>query len=266
MFKLSVSEALISRNKLIYNLAKNDFKKKFKGSYFGIFWAFANPLITILLYWFVFQIGFRSGVTTSGAPFVVWLICGMIPWFFFAEAFANATLSFAEYSFLVKKVVFKISILPIVKIVSSFFIHLFFLLFLFLILIIYGIYPDIYWFQVIYYIVGMVVLLVGASFITSSIVPFFKDMNQIVSIIVQIGFWLTPIVWSLDIAPSKYQFLFKLNPFYYIAEGYRDSFLNEVWFWEKPFETMYFWIVAFAILLIGGLLYKKLKPHFADVL
>lgn len=68
MFKLSVSEALISRNKLIYNLAKNDFKKKFKGSYFGIFWAFANPLITILLYWFVFQIGFRSGVTTSGAP------------------------------------------------------------------------------------------------------------------------------------------------------------------------------------------------------
>ncbi|WP_370872410.1 ABC transporter permease [Paenibacillus zeirhizosphaerae] len=254
------------RRKLIVDLSKNDFNKKFKGSYLGALWAFVNPVITILLYWFVFEIGFRSGSTPEGYPFVVWLICGMVPWFFFAEAFASATLSFSEYSFLVKKVVFNISILPLVKIFSAFFIHLFFICFLIVVLLCYGVTPTIAWLQLFYYVFCTFALLVGTTFITASIMPFFKDIAQVVSVIVQIGFWLTPIVWSLDIAPLKYHLLFKLNPFYYIAEGYRDAFLYNTWFWSKPFETLYFWIICFVLFTVGVAMYKKLKPHFADVL
>jgi len=112
----------------------------------------------------------------------------------------------------------------------------------------------------------MIFLLIGVTFITSSIMPFFKDMAQLISVVIQIGFWLTPIVWTMDIAPEKYHFLFKLNPFYYIAEGYRDTFLYGTWFWTKPFETLYFWVFSLSIFMVGCFLYKKLKPHFSDVL
>ena len=81
---------LWKNKRLIFNLAKNDFKTKYAGSYLGIFWAFVQPIVTILVYWFVFQVGFRSG-TVSEFPFVVWLTCGMVPWFFFSDAWMSAT-------------------------------------------------------------------------------------------------------------------------------------------------------------------------------
>lgn len=251
---------------MIFDLAKNDFNKKFKGSYLGAFWAFVNPIITILVYWFVFEIGFRSGVRPEGYPFVLWLICGMVPWFFFSEALTSATTSFSEYSFLVKKVVFKISILPFIKILSSLFIHLFFILFMAVILLIYGFMPTLSWLQILYYAFCTIALLMGVGFTSASILPFFKDMAQVISIVIQIGFWLTPIVWSLDIVPGNLQFLFELNPFYYIAEGYRDAFLNNRWFWEKPFDTLYFWFVTIIFLAVAVTIFRKLKPHFSDVL
>lgn len=174
--------------KQMFLLSFNDFNKKMSGSYFGFFWLLANPLITIILYWFVFQIGFKSSNTTEGIPFVPWLICGMVPWFYFSEALSSATSCFFEYSYLVKKVVFRIGMLPIVKVISAIFIHLFFLIFTIIIVIFYDIYPELYILQLIYYIFCLLFLLTGLSLLTSSIVPFFKDLSQIVSIALQLGF------------------------------------------------------------------------------
>ena len=112
--------------KLVWNLAKNDFKSRFAGSYFGVIWAFVNPIVTILLYWFVFEKALNAGaqITKAGinVPFVLWLIAGMIPWFYFSEAWSSGTNSLIEYSYLVKKVVFDIRCLPVIKIISSSFI------------------------------------------------------------------------------------------------------------------------------------------------
>ena len=91
---------------------------------FGVIWGFIQPLVTIAVYWFVFQVGFRSG-DVGDKPFVLWFIAGIIPWFFFSEALSSTTNVFLEYSYLVKKVVFKIEILPVVKIVSALFVHCF---------------------------------------------------------------------------------------------------------------------------------------------
>lgn len=87
---------------MIFRLSKNDFMVKYAGSYFGIIWAFVQPMVTILLYWFVFQMGFRSGAVGE-TPFVLWLIAGMIPWFYFSDAISTGTNSLIEYSYLVKK-------------------------------------------------------------------------------------------------------------------------------------------------------------------
>ena len=101
---------------MIYKLAKNDFKTKYAGSYLGIIWAFIQPVITVLVYWFVFEVGFRGGSDSLPVPFVLYLVAGIIPWFFFQDGLTGGTNSLLEYSYLVKKVVFNISVLPVVKI------------------------------------------------------------------------------------------------------------------------------------------------------
>jgi len=110
---------------LIWQLTKRDFKSRYLGSYLGLLWAFIHPSVTIMVLWFVFQVGFKSR-PVQNVPFILWLMSGIIPWFFFSEAFASASNSIVEYNYLVKKVVFRVSALPLVKILSATFIHLFF--------------------------------------------------------------------------------------------------------------------------------------------
>ncbi|MBB5194434.1 ABC transporter permease [Anaerocolumna cellulosilytica] len=254
-----------TNRKLIISLAANDFKTKYAGSYFGIIWAFVQPLCTILMFWFVFQIGFKSK-PVEDVPFVLWLACGLIPWFFFSDAWGSATNSFIDYSYLVKKVVFKINILPIVKVLSSLVVHIVFVMFLFLMFFIYRIYPTIYMLQIIYYIFCMCVLIIGLSLITSTLIIFFKDLGQLMNIILQFGMWLTPIMWNTDVIPLNFVWVFKLNPMYYIVQGFRDSMLTNIMFYQNVRQTLYFWCITLIILLVGSLLFAKLKSHFADVL
>ena len=158
-----------------------------------------------------------------------------------------------EYSYLVKKVIFKISILPIVKIVSSFLIHVVFLLFILVLCGVYRTITDFGVIQLIYYAFCMTVLVTGLSFITSSIVVFFRDLGQIINIVLQIGMWATPIVWPSTIVPERFQFVLKLNPMYYIVEGYRDAVsCDGIWFWDKAPQTIYFWCLTGLILVLGG--------------
>jgi teichoic acid transport system permease protein len=77
--------------KMIYKLAKNDFKKKFAGSYLGVVWAFIQPVVTVLVYWFVFQVGFRADQGSLPVPFVLYLVAGIVPWFFFQDALNGGT-------------------------------------------------------------------------------------------------------------------------------------------------------------------------------
>jgi teichoic acid transport system permease protein len=263
---LMVIQELNNNKRLIWNLSKNDFKTKYAGSYLGIIWAFIQPIVTILVYWFVFQFGLRAGSPIKDVPFILWFMTGLIPWFFFQDALLNATNCMLEYSYLVKKVVFKISILPIVKIISALFVHLVFIGFLFFVCFIYGFYPSQYTIQLIYYSVCTFFIALALSYATSAIVVFFRDLGQIINIFLQIGMWMTPIMWSYTIMPEKYQWILKMNPLYYIVEGYRDTFINHVWFFERYFQTVYFWIITLGLFIIGAMIFKKLKPHFADVL
>lgn len=267
---------LYQNRELIWKLAKNDFKTKYAGSYLGIAWAFVQPVITVLLYWFVFTIAIPSRATTLNGdlqiPYVLWLIAGMVPWFYFSDALSSGTNALLEYNYLVKKVVFKISILPIIKIISALFVHIFFVTFTMLLYSCYGMFPDLYTFQVIYYTGCMFVFVLGLSYITCSIVIFFRDLGQIISIALQVGIWATPILWNLNSMLESHpqyawmKFVFKLNPMNYIVEGYRNSLIDKIWFWETFYSTAYFWILTLCMFALGALIFKRLKVHFADVL
>jgi len=262
---ISLIKDIFKNRNLILRLSHNDFKTKYAGSYFGIVWAFIQPIMTILVFWFVFQIGFRTP-PVKDVPFILWLMTGLVPWFFFSEAWINATNCYFEYSYLVKKVLFKVSILPCVKILSSWYVHFFFILFMISVHIIYKVYPTIYCAQLIYYMFCLVFYILSISFISSSLVVFFKDIGQIISIILQFGMWLTPILWSYTEVAENYRWIFKINPLFYIVEGYRDAMFNHVWFWEKINESLWFWDISIIYFILGIIFFKKLKPHFADVL
>ena len=257
--------AIFKNRALLWTLTKNDFRQKYFGNFLGIAWAFILPAITIGILWFVFQVGFKSK-PVGDFPFILWLVAGMFPWFYFSEGLSNGTNSIVANAFLVKKVVFRVSLLPIVSLATAFIVHLFFIFFMFSMFIYYGYSPNIYWLQIIYYLFATSILLLGLSWFTSSVLVFFKDMGQIVAMLIQVGFWFTPIFWSMSMIPDKYHWIIKANPVYYIIKGYRDSMINHEWFWYDKTMTIYFWVVTLTIFIIGGLTFKKLKPHFADVL
>lgn len=268
---VSLPVELWQSRKLIWKLAKNDFKTKYAGSYLGIIWAFVQPVITILVYWLVFEKGFsaKAEMFKSGVevPFVVYLTSGLVPWFFFSEAVSSSTNALIEYNYLVKKVVFKISILPLIKILAACFIHVFFVGVLLVIYLIYGYPPSLYLLQLIYYSFCMFILVLAMSYTLCSVVVFFRDLSQIVAIALQIGMWATPIMWSFTrVEGQKIAVLFKLNPLYYIVTGYRESLFDHRFFWQDTGMTIYFWAVTLLLFAFGTFVFKRLKPHFADVL
>lgn len=256
---------LLDNRKLIWSLSKNDFKTKYAGSYLGIIWAFVQPVITILVYWFVFQVGFRAQ-QPSQYPYVLELVCGIIPWFFFADALNGGSNALQEYNYLVKKIVFNIDILPVIKVISALFIHCFFVIFTLLLAFCYGVFPSLYTLQIVYYSLCMFILVTGMCYLTSAVTVFFKDTLQIISIILQVGIWLTPIMWNLSTIDAKWHFLFKLNPVYYAVNGYREAILYGRGFWHNWQWTLYFWVVTVLLFVFGSHIFKKLKIHFADVL
>lgn len=261
---ISFIKAIFQNRRLLFDLTKNDLKQRYFGNLLGVAWAFIQPTATILIFWFVFQVGFKSQ-PVDNFPFILWLVAGMFPWFLLAEGLSNGTNSVLSNIFLVKKVVFRVSLLPIISLFSALVIHFFFILLMFLMFIIYGYSPSLYWIQLIYYIFATFILLLGLSWITSSIVVFFKDVGQFVAMIIQFGFWLTPIFWSIKIVPEKYHWIIELNPIVYIIEGYRNSIIYHKWFWEDWSMTIYFWIITCILFFIGTFTFKKLRPHFADV-
>ena len=95
---------------------------------------------------------------------------------------------------------------------------------------------------------------------------FFKDLSQIISIILQIGIWATPILWDINSLPSRWVPIVKINPLVYIVEGYRSAVYRQEWFFQDFFSTMYFWIATVVLFGIGAAIFKRLKVHFADVL
>lgn len=265
---LVLPKELLQNRKLILKLSVNDFKTKYAGSYLGIVWAFVQPIVTILVYWFVFSVGLRSG-NVDNYPFVLYLTTGIIPWFFFQDALNGGTNALLEYNYLVKKVVFKISILPIVKIISAGFVHVFFVGFALVLCSGYGYFPSPYVLQLVYYAFCGFCFVLALVYATSAIVVFFRDLTQIISIVLQVGVWLTPIMWDINSVMADHPFvikLFKLNPMYYIVTGYRDSMLGHVSVMAHVSWGLYFWVVTAVLFGIGAFIFKRLKPHFADVL
>lgn len=258
-------KTVVSHRQLIVTMARRELKARYVGSLLGLAWNLIHPIVMISVFWFVFDIGFRSK-PLNDVPFVVWLAAGMAPWFIFSEIVTNSSAAVLSNSNLIKKTLFHSQILPVVKVVTSFITHGVFLLVLFALLLVEGMAFNLFFFQFLYYLFGLVVFGMGIGWAVSALNVFVRDIAQVVAVVIQVGFWATPIFWNINIMPPKVQLVLKLNPVFYLVQGYRESFITFIPFWHHPVLTVYFWLVALFTFVIGALIFRRLQPQFADVL
>ncbi|QTA84473.1 ABC transporter permease [Desulfonema magnum] len=256
---------IFQQKNLILSMAKREVATQHIGSFLGFIWTFVHPMIMIFVFWVVFSLGFKVK-PTNNVPFVVWLTAGMAPWFVFSDIVNGSAGVIVSNSHLIKRTLFHSQILPFIKIVSCLITHAVFLLVLMGLVIFQGMPFSIHYLQFFYYLAGMSVLALGLGWTVSALNVFIRDVGQIVAVVLQTGFWATPIFWDINMMPPGVQTILKLNPMYYIVQGYRDSFIYFSPFWKNPYDALYFWTVAVIIFVMGALIFKKLKPHFADVL
>lgn len=259
-----VSE-LLDKRAMIVSLSVRNFKAGYSGSILGLTWVLVEPLLYIFLIWFFFTKAFKFQ-PAEGYPYVPWLMAAMAPWNFISTALSSVAGSFKNHAFLMKRPEFNMSVLPVVNILTAMYIHGIFVSILIGMLLLSGIPFTLYWFQAIYYLFAASVLLLGLGWITASLGLFAKDVGNIVGVVLQVGFWVSPIFWSLNNFPAGYRFLLELNPASYVLEGYRKSFIYAQPFWGDPPRLVYFWVVTVVILIAGVVTYKKLRPHFGDVI
>ena len=246
-------------------MAIKDLKKQYSGTMLGAAWPVIKNLIFIFAYWFTITIGLKSGKSV-GAPYMAWLTAGLVPWFFIRDTLVPAAKSIRSNRYLVTKVIFPKSIISTFKVLSGFISSFLFLGIVLLICLHYGVFPSLYWIQMIYYAFAALALMVAISLITSTLVVLSRDLEFLLNSIIVLIFWLTPILWTIDNVSGWLAMVVKLNPFFYLIEGFREAILSRAWFWESPMLTMYYWVVVGMLFMLGVFIHGKARDYFADIL
>ncbi|MGG2957660.1 ABC transporter permease, partial [Bacillus safensis] len=176
---LTILKEQISSFPLIMRLAVYETKSKYQMNYLGVLWQFLNPLIQMLAYWFVFGMGIRGGqpIVIGGVeiPFIIWMLAGLIPWFFISPTILDGSNSVFKRINMVSKMNFPISALPSVVIMSNLFSYFVMMGVYLIVLISYGIYPDAHWLQYIYYFICMIAFMFSFSLFNSTISVLVRD-------------------------------------------------------------------------------------------
>jgi ABC-type polysaccharide/polyol phosphate export permease len=245
---------------LIYNLVARDLKVKYKGSILGFFWSLLNPLIMLIVYTIAFQYIIKIRVEN----FPLFFLCGFLPWTFLSLSLSMAVSSIKDNANLVKKVYFPREILPLSIVLSN----LVQFLLTFIILI-----PALVLFKI---KLGLPLLLLpliilfqlaftqGLAFILSSLNVFFSDVRHLLEIFLQIWFWLTPIIYPVDLVPERFQSLYRLNPAVLFVESYRNSLLYNKWL--SPVELISLFLVGCVFLAFGHLVFNRYNRRFAEAI
>ncbi len=251
---------------ILKNMVIKDIKARYTGSVFGPLWAVATPLYQILLYTFLFSIilKVRFEDTSGTSSFVIYLLAGLIPWLFFSEATSRGISTFIENAHIIKKVRFPMEICVASVIISSAVTFFIYMIFYSVMLIFMGILKLHTFPFFILPLMIQVLLISGLSFGLGSIAVFFRDVTQATGMILNLIFFLTPIVYSSNVIPEKLRWLFDINPFYFIVEIYRDLLVRG----EMPdvVSIIYPSIFAIVLFLLGYYIFNKTKEAFKDIL
>ncbi|MBW4550899.1 MAG: ABC transporter permease [Aphanocapsa sp. GSE-SYN-MK-11-07L] len=255
---------------LLKALVQRDLEARYKGSVLGNLWPVINQLSQLLIYTYVFAIVLRVKLSLEGLPannltFGLWLFAGLLPWTAFANGFTVGAASVIVQPNLVKKVVFPVELLPLVPVLSAFVESSFGLMILITLVAVSAqtIHPTLALLPLVW--LPQLMLTAGLAYLSAGLTVFLRDIPQTLTVVLNLWFYLTPIVYPETIIPAQIRpWVFWLNPMAAIAENYRDAILRgEMQHWREWGIAL---IVSFAVLLAGLWCYRRLRPAFADVL
>ena len=256
---------IIRQREMIRVLAFREFQSRYAGTLAGSLWTLAHPIAIVTVFYFVFSVGFKSKAP-EGVPFILWFAVGLMAWFYFNDALVSVASSVVRNSHLVKKTVFPLEILAVVQIVSSLIPHLAFLLVIGFALFMNNVPIEGFRLLILYFMFCTTILLLGLGWLLSALEVFYRDISQALSIIMNLWFWITPVVWDSEMMPHKYRWFFAWNPMHYVVDGYRGVLIYSQPKWPSLYETLIFWCVALALFVLGSVVFGRLKTEFADVL
>ena len=255
-----VLKELYNYREMVYNLVKKDLRGRYKGSVLGFLWTFINPLFQLAVYTMVFSTIMRVNVD----KFYMYLFIALIPWIFFTTSVLSGTISIIQNKDLIKKIYFPRIIIPISTVLATFMNMIFSMAVVILALFISGI-------GISYYILLLPIIMIlefflvlGMVFLFSSLNVFFRDIEYILSIIMMIWFYMTPIVYTVEMIPEKYKTLFYLNPMTNIVIFYRD-----ILFYKRMPSFGFMggvFLYSLAMIVIGFFVFQKLQKNFVEEL
>ena len=258
---------IVWKNKrLILQLGKNDFRNRFANTSLGAIWGFLQPFVFMMMYVIVFQFIFKQS-GPEGVPYVVWFMPGMAMWMCINDGILGASGSIRSYSYLVKKVVFPVDVIPLISLFGNAFVAVFLFIIATIVCIIFGCIPNIL--MVLYIIFAAYCFLIAFTRFTTAVSTLVPDFSNLLGIIMQLFFWATPIVWDIAML-AGHQTITKIiqcMPFTYLVTVFRNAFMGgNIVTAENGLYTIVFWVITIVMFIWGNYIFNKNKKDFADVL
>ena len=246
---------------LVRELTLREIKSRYKQSILGYAWVILNPFFQMLVMAFVFSKILRF--PTLGVPYTIFLYAGLLPWNLFANSLVSSTNALVSNASLLKKIYFPREIFivstTLAKIVDFFLASTVFILFMFIYHL--PITWNVLWFIPIFAIQQLFTY--GLSLILASLNLFYRDIQYVLTLIVMVWMYLTPVIYPTEIFPEKYKLIFQLNPMAVIINAYRQTILGG----GMPNLTSLGigLLVSLIVTFIGIRIFRKLEGVFADV-
>ncbi len=246
------------------SIARYEYLADMRDSKLGVFWNFASPVIQVFTYWFVFGYVFQRN-DVDGIPYLVWMLGGMVVWFFINPCITGGCSAIYSKIDIVTHMKFPVSILPMVVVLEKLFDHFFVLIITFIVFAIFGYYPDIYWFGLLYYLLCAILFSVSLSMTTSVLTMLARDVRKFISSIMRMLFYMTPILWEVTRLPDWLQTIIKCNPMFYVVQGYRDCFFYHEGIMAYSWSMAWFWGITIGLFLLGSYFMYRFKTRFIDM-
>ena len=248
-----------------FSIAKYEILADIKDSKLGLFWNFANPLIQVATYWFVF--GFvMNRKEVDGIDFISWLLGGMCIWFFVSPCITGGCSAVYNKTGIITKMKFPVSILPATVVFKEVFNHLCLMVVVVALFIIRGHYPTLDWLGLIYYLICAILFGISLSLTTSVLTMLARDTRKFVQAIMRLLMYMTPLLWDVSVLPRKIQRIMKLNPIYYLVAGYRDCFFYHEGFFHYWKMMIVFWTWTVILFVLGSTIMYHFRKKFIDLI
>ena len=258
---MKIFKELFQYRELLKTNVKKEIRGKYKASFLGVLWSFVNPLLQVLVYAIVFP--YIMKIQTDN--YLIFLICGIIPWTWFVTSIQNGANCITINGDLIKKVYFPREIMPISIVTSGLINFLISCIIILLFVLFSGL--GISWHLIFLPLIVLIqyIICLALSLLVSSINVYVRDVEYLIIFFINMLFYATPILYSVDLFQGSWlMWIFRLNPMAHLINAYRDIFyVHQI----PNIPNLIIWLlIGFAVLIGCYRVFKKFEKRFAEEL